>query len=348
MDSVDKSEFRNEILLYLSRADVENEYINIMMSALDESLINYDINKSKYEIVPFNQNNFKYLELFLVTKNIEGKSEKTIERYKYILNQFLCYFQEIQLSEISVYHIREYLDYLKYNPKRNNAKHMSNTSLDGIRRIINNFFMWLFNEGLLKENPCKKLSCIKSDTKEEDSLTVEEFELLILNCKNPRDRVMIQFALDTACRVNELSDIKIRDINFNNNTCNIINGKGNKKRKVYFTERSVVYLNEYFSFIKKKFNIELTLNDNLFISFLTKNGLSDDGIRGMMNRIGERCNVKIHPHRLRVTCITSLLNKGMPLQKVSNIAGHTDPSTTMGYWRANNEDIHYEYNKYSN
>lgn len=68
MDSVDKSEFRNEVLLYLSRADVENEYINIMMSALDESLINYDINKSKYEIVPFNQNNFKYLELFFSNK----------------------------------------------------------------------------------------------------------------------------------------------------------------------------------------------------------------------------------------------------------------------------------------
>lgn len=65
----------------------------------------------------------------------------------------------------------------------------------------------------------------------------------------------------------------------------------------------------------KKYIDFFNQNDNLFISFLTKNGLSDDGIRGMMNRIGERCNVKIHPHRLRVTCITSLLNKGMPLQK---------------------------------
>ena len=64
--------------------------------------------------------------------------------------------------------------------------------------------------------------------------------------------------------------------------------------------------------------------------------------------VGERSNVKIHPHRLRVTRITSLLNKGMPLQKVANFAGHNDPSTTMGYWRADNEDIHYEYNKYSN
>ena len=76
--------------------------------------------------------------------------------------------------------------------------------------------------------------------------------------------------------------------------------------------------------------------------------LSPGGIRRMLNKTAGKADVgHVHPHRFRRTQATSLLRKGMPLEKVSKLLGHAKLDTTMGYIYMDAEDIAAEYRKYA-
>ena len=73
---------------------------------------------------------------------------------------------------------------------------------------------------------------------------MEEIERLRISCKDSRDRAILEFLLSTGCRVSEITNINISDIDFNKNCVSVV-GKGNKERIVYFNEKTRLYINNY-------------------------------------------------------------------------------------------------------
>ena len=73
---------------------------------------------------------------------------------------------------------------------------------------------------------------------------------------------------------------------------------------------------------------------------MTRNGIED-----IIRRTGRRVDVHAYPHRFRGTALTNALNRGMPLQDVQELAGHSDINTTRMYYRSNKERVRYEYLK---
>ena len=117
--------------------------------------------------------------------------------------------------------------------------------------------------------------------------------------------------------------------------------QGGKERTVYLNERTNMYLQEYLQ-------SRADNNPALFVGLKSPhNRLSKAGIEDMIRRTGERAGVeKAHPHRFRGTSITNAINRGMPLQEASIMAGHAKTETTMLYCSVDQESVKYHHKKY--
>ena len=154
-----------------------------------------------------------------------------------------------------------------------------------------------------------------------------------------RDLALVEFLYSTGCRVSEVSNLDVMDIDFDTMQCTVL-GKGNKERVVYLTEVASMYLQEYLS--TRKY-----ISDALFIGKGNKR-LSKAGIEALLKRLGKKANVEnCHPHRYRRTLATNLLDHGMNIQDVATILGHADLKTTQVYCYISQKNVQNAYRKFA-
>lgn len=271
-----------------------------------------------------------FLQAFLDSKQIEGRSEKTLDHYEYILKRM---FKAVGVptGSITVYHLRSYMMQM-----RNDG--ISDRTLEGIRCVFSSFFGWLKKEKLITDNPCDNLGSIKHIKKIRLPFSDVEIELLKEHCPTDRDRALICFLLATGCRISEVCNLDIADVDFQSMECKVL-GKGNKERTVFLDDVAAMQLKRYLS----------TRNDAspaLFIGKGTER-MTAGGVRFRLNTIAQRANVSnVHPHRFRRTLATNLIDRGMPIQEVASILGHENINTTMTYVCINKSNVKNAYKKY--
>lgn len=327
-----KEEMINEIMMRIQKY-VPDENLSNVENEIVCCAYKYDISQKKtYEIVEYDDYNGKLLNLYLGSLAVEGKSPKTIQRYALVLKMFNENIHK-SLRDVTTNDLRYYLACYK------SQRHVSGTTLDGMRRVFTAFFNWLEVEEYILKSPARRVSRIKKDTKKERELHEDELEKLANGCKNIRDRALLEFMYATAARVSEIAAININDVNFQEKSV-LLHGKGGKDRTSFFTDKAAYYLKEYLNTRKDN-------NEALFVSLKNPNNrVTKDSIEQMVRSLGKKVDLdKIHPHRFRVTRITILVNRGMALQDVQEIAGHADINTTQMYYRGNREHVRAEYMK---
>jgi integrase/recombinase XerD len=213
--------------------------------------------------------------------------------------------------------------------------------LNHIRSILFSFFDWCQNEGYISRNPVKNINRIKYIPKEIEPLSEKDLEICRLAyLELPyRDQVMFEFFYSTGCRCQEVCELKIKDVNFDTKTVRVI-GKGNKPRTVFLNEKATLMLQHYLS--TRAINSEY-----LFVTRrkpYTK--LSVDAVENVFRALGRKVGFHIHPHMMRHTMATIALSRGMPLEEVQTILGHSSPETTMIYTKVNNSNIQYHHSKF--
>ena len=277
--------------------------------------------------------NYEYLKMFLEAKQIEGCSERTIKYYKVTIEHLLKNVQN-PIRKITTERMREYLvDYQKIN-------NCGKTTVDNIRRNISSFFSWLGEEDYILKSPMRRIHKIKTKKAVKNVITDEEIEKLRDNCKNLRDTAMIDLLYSTGIRVGELVKLNIEDINFSEREC-IVFGKGDKERKVYFDAKSKIHLKNYIDSRK----------DNNPALFVTLNAPYDrlkiSGVEIRIRELGRLLNLeKIHPHKFRRTMATRAIDKGMPIEQVQKILGHSQIDTTMQYAIVNQNNVKASHRRY--
>lgn len=280
-----------------------------------------------------NISNYEYLKMFLEAKQIEGCSERTIKYYKVTIEHLLKNVQN-PIRKITTERMREYLvDYQKIN-------NCGKTTVDNIRRNISSFFSWLEEEDYILKSPMRRIHKIKTKKTVKNVITDEEIEKLRDNCKNLRDTAMIDLLYSTGIRVGELVKLNIEDINFSEREC-IVFGKGDKERKVYFDAKSKIHLKNYID----------SRNDNNPALFVTLNAPYDrlkiSGVEIRIRELGRLLNLeKIHPHKFRRTMATRAIDKGMPIEQVQKILGHSQIDTTMQYAIVNQNNVKASHRRY--
>ena len=271
------------------------------------------------------------LKIYLDAKEIEGRSKKTIERYRDIITRAMTAIKA-PMRKVTVYHLRAYL-----MDKRKQG--CADSTVEGVREILCAYFGWLHKEGLLETNPCANLSPVKCAKVVRLPYSEVEIEKLKEACTTVRDRAIIDFLLSTGCRVSEMCGLNRDDIDFNLAEC-IVRGKGNKERTVYLTPVAILNLKRYLS----------SRNDVLSALFVGKRKcrMTTYGVRRMLERIEERSGVEnVHPHRFRRTLATNLIARGMPIQEVAAILGHDKIDTTMRYVYIDRRSLKTAYQKYA-
>lgn len=327
-----KTQLINDIISkmsYFTNANITDQLQDIL---LDE-FVKYDVSEKCTEVALTHDDTINIINKYIATKRIEGLSENTIQRY-IGENKRLIDFLNKPVREITTYDIRFYLSVKKRDKK------VSNRTLDGMRRCFSALFSWLQKEKYISENPCAALAQIKYQKQIKKPFTATELEKLRFACTNIRDRALVEFLYCTGCRVSEVQNLNIEDIDFEKHEC-IVLGKGNKERIVYTTETAELYLKKY---LKTR---EFDIAPALFTGKGTKR-LQKNGIEAMLKKLGKQAGVKnVHPHRFRRTLATNLLDKGMDIQEVAMILGHADLKTTQIYCYVNQHNVKASYNKYS-
>lgn len=217
---------------------------------------------------------------------------------------------------------------------------VSKATIDNMRRIISSFFSWLENEDYIMKSPARRIRKVRVGKIVKEIYTEENIELMRQNCKNARDLAIIDMLYSTGMRVGELVRLNISDIDFENKEC-VVLGKGNKQRKVYFDAKTKIHLQQYL-------NSRKDTDPALFVSQLYPyNRLKISGVEIALRKIGEKLHIsKVHPHKFRRTLATKAIDKGMPIEQVQHLLGHTKIDTTLGYAMVDDENVKISHKKF--
>lgn len=309
-----KNEIIKDMQVRLSTC-FDTEDLALISDTLTLVLKDYDITRSCTDVVVYDNETQKIIKRWILTKKLEGRSEKTLHRYESQITK-LFEFLGVGVDEVDVYALRLYLLSLA-------ERGLKDVSVNSIRDILSSFFGWVHAEGIIEKNPCKGLNAIKCKKEIKHPFSKTEIEILKGACKCKRDMAMLEFLLTTGCRVSELVSINISDLDFIHNQVKVV-GKGNKERILLFNDVCAMRLKEYLK--------ERTDNEPALFIGKGSSRLKTGSIRFILNNWSKASGVdNVHPHRFRRTFATSMADRGMSIQDVATLLGHTNVNTTMVY-----------------
>lgn len=325
------TEAKMELISELEEAMQDDLTVSVMRKlkeALGDMLTRYLVEIQRPEE---QKNGDDLMDTFLNAKRVEGLAEKTIKRYQRELAK-LVQFTGLPMGKIKVGDIRNYLTAEK-------DRGLADRSLHGARDIFSSCFGWLHREGLISRNPCGNIKGIKYADKIRVPFSETDIELMKEACDCIRDRTIIAFLLSTGARISEVCALNRDDIDFHEMEC-VVMGKGSKERTVYIDDVAGMMLKRY---LKSRTDG----GQALFVGRLSER-LTDNGIRKILKRVEAASGVEnIHPHRFRRTLATSLINRGMSIQEVARILGHSKIDTTMQYIYIEQENVKNNYRRYA-
>lgn len=308
-----------------------SEYLTVaQLKKLQDVMLGY-LDKQETEQEP--ASNAEYLQMFIDAKQIEGCSERTMTYYKATIHKLLSMVQ-IPVRKMTTEDIRTYLsDYQGIN-------NCSKATIDNVRRNISSFFSWLEEEDYILKSPMKRIHKIRTKKVVKEVISDEGIEILRDSCTHIRDLAMIDLLYSTGIRVGELVNLNISDINFEEREC-VVFGKGDKERKVYFDAKTKLHLQRYI-------DSRTDANPALFVSLLGPfKRLKISGVEIRLRQLGRTMNLpKIHPHKFRRTMATRAIDKGMPIEQVQRILGHSQIDTTMQYAMVNQSNVKAAHRKF--
>lgn len=307
------------------------EYLNVaQMKKLQEVLLQtFSETEAQKEQIP----NMEYLKLFLDAKKIEGCSERTIQYYRVTVERLLQTV-DTPLRKMATEEIRRYLvDYQKIN-------NCGKVTIDNVRRNISSFFSWLEEEDYILKSPMRRIHKIKTKQPVKETISDEAIERLRDNCKCVRDLAMIDLLYSTGIRVGELVNLNRSEIDFEAREC-IVFGKGDKERRVYFDAKAKLHLQDYL-------RSRTDTNPALFVTLDAPfDRLKISGVEIRLRELGRALQLdKIHPHKFRRTMATRAIDKGMPIEQVQKILGHSQIDTTMQYAIVNQNNVKTSHQKF--
>lgn len=301
-----------------------------------------------------NPTNFaKYLTAFfsLYLKEQKNASKNTIVSYKDTFKLLLTYCQDVKgvaieritLDVLTADLIKEFLRWLELERKCSAATRNQRLA------ALHSFFRYVQVEDPGAIYSFQKIIAIpikKSEMKQPSHLTPDAVKLLLeqpdkYSTKGRRDLTLLSVLYDTAARVQELIDIEIRDIRLELPAVLVLNGKGNKQRRVPIMQNTADLIKNYL--LENDLNAQWKNKYPLFVNSqkrkLTKEGVSYilTKYANMARSISPIFPIHISPHVLRHSKAMHLLQAGVFLGHIRDYLGHVDLKTTEIYARADSE-----------
>lgn len=270
---------------------------------------------------------------FIESLNAGGKSVCTQKAYKYDLLEFSSFLKnDINIFDLKYYDLKEWSLSLK-------KAGLSNNTIARKIASVKSFFKYLVKMEKIYINPAESLESPKVERKEPVVITSEEASELLLHARNDgfsemfffRDYAIVATFLFTGVRREELTNIKLDDVDLSRNTI-LINGKGAKQRTVYINDTLHAILSEYILNYRGRLT-RAHISKYLFPS-AKADKMSVSAVNDVINNVFESAGLKkkgISAHILRKRFATSVFESTGDIATTSKLLGHSSPTVTMRY-----------------
>lgn len=272
-------------------------------------------------------------------------SEKTIESYKFDIEKFFKFLikEDIPFDQVDLVVIR---NFLTKELESGVSKRTCNRRLSSLRH----FFTFMQEEKYTNNNPFLYISSSKTEKKYPETLKDNQISLLMSENRKRNDDMMLrdQAIIETlyfcGLRASELVGLQIQDVNIKSRFLRVI-GKGNKERIVPFSKQCSETLFEYFKECRPILAAKGDFINTVF--FLNDNGkkLTVRGLEYILDSVQKKTGLfyDLHPHMLRHTFATHLLDNGADLRVIQELLGHSSINATQVYTHVSKETMKAEF-----
>jgi integrase/recombinase XerD len=287
-------------------------------------------NKSKFILVNKDQRD-EHIRRFLLFIELEKSlSDNTLASYEYDLKKYKDFIDIYKLhsfADVEEMHIEKFLAYLRKDNKASTGARILSS--------LKQFYDYLINRGDAEINPFENFDSPKLSRKLPDILSYNEIEKILNQIEvneslGLRDRAIIETMYACGLRVSELLGLKTTNVYPEDNVVRVF-GKGSKERIVPIGKEALEWIKLYLKNTRSSIANSRS-EDYLFLNW--RGGkLSRMAIWDILNKYAVKAKIekKIHPHMLRHSFATHLLEGGADLRAIQEMLGHADISTTQIY-----------------
>ncbi|MFV0559728.1 MAG: tyrosine recombinase XerC [Enterococcus sp.] len=277
-----------------------------------------------------------------------GYSEKTKTAYEEDIQDFQEFLKEsgdMDMEKVTHLDVRVYLSYLA------DKKYSRNTVSRKIASL-RSFYNFLTKQEIIKENPFAYVHLKKKNLRLPRFFYENEMQALFDSVTGDkpleiRNRALLEVLYGSGIRVSECSQLKVKDLDFQSEVM-LVHGKGNKERYVPLGSFAQDAVQEYLQ-NSRMLLLEKYGKDHEFL-FVNHHGdpITSTGIEYVLNQIIKKSSLDsdIHPHMLRHTFATHLLNNGADMRTVQELLGHANLSTTQIYAHVTKESLQKNYRSF--
>lgn len=253
---------------------------------------------------------------------VRGLSPTTLERSLSCLSVFLSHVDGIDLRRVQVNHVRSFLGALY-------ERRLRSSTIQGYTNILRSFFRFLEREKLVAASPMAWIPNRKVEHRLPRFFSEKEMERLLNAASGLRDRALVEFLYATGCRVGELLQTRVSDVDLVERTA-LVQGKGQKQRIVLFGGKARDVLKLYLG----------SRRDGYLFEGNEGRPLTRQAVWKLLNKTAHRAGIgHCHPHSIRHSFATHLLRRGMGLRELQELLGHASINSTAIYTHLDISDL---------
>lgn len=283
-------------------------------------------------------------EFIIWQESVRNLSKNSVIAYENDLKTLTSFFNDsIFIKDISLQDLRSCISKLSKTKK-------AATSINRFISAVRSLFLYAHRLGYIDVNVALGLKNVKVPQKVPAFMTQTEVNAM---CDEPekneilwqeRDSALFEMMYSSGCRVSEMASLKMTDFSADYTSAKI-RGKGNKDRRVFFSDNAVNALKKYL-LVRKAVVVQDKIVHQVFLNQKGK-ALTAHGIRYIIARYSsvEGTNKPVTPHAFRHTFATSLLSNGADVRIVQELLGHASISTTQRYTHVTTEQLIKMYNR---
>ncbi len=275
-----------------------------------------------------------------------GSSANTVEAYERDLGIYVTFLEERGVREVESVTREDVSAFVAFLRETGAAPKTVRRRVSAVR----SFHAFLVRDGVTEHHPTADLPVPKAPERLPDVASIEEVDRLLSQPfpegpRGMRDRAMLEVLYGCGLRVGELVGLDLDDLDLGHGMFRVV-GKGDKERVVPVAGAAERALREYLERARphlrpKGSRATLDLSA-VFVSYRGRR-LSRQTVHALVRRYGERVGLDLHPHTLRHSYATHMLEGGADLRSLQELLGHADISTTQVYTHVDRRHIREEY-----
>ena len=276
---------------------------------------------------------------------IRGYAKATIRRYKFVINYYCNYCHITEFEQINEENLRKLFFY-----GRTERKWSTNTYINFIKSLVV-FFRWCVKEGYMTENFAEKIEIPKLEKRLPPKLTKQQtMRLLEVVYNYPyqykflryRNHSIFAMFIMAGLRKSELLNLKFADVDLENLTIFVRQGKGGKDRMIPICFALAETLKRY---VQERKRLHKTCPE--FFASLNRNmGFTQIGLRRLVDLAKRSSKINFGIHKLRHSFAVLMLEGGCDIYSLSKMRGHSDIKTTTIYLSATAEHLRAQITKH--